>query len=278
MQQPQWLHFIEIAGSAMSGVALAARDMGHKVTGSDVLAYESATTELLEEKGVSWWREPAPERLEGVDLIIVSGVTTADFPELVWARAHNVPVISFAEFVGQMTKGEDTIVVAGTHGKTTTASLITLILEDARREPDFMIGIKPRNFGASVRLNHGKVAVIEGDEYTATQLEIRPKFDFYHPNRLILTSLEMDHPDVFKDLAQVTSHFQSLVCGLPDNSYLYRWVGSEALAELTIPEQVTVVDYGVAAGYWSAEHVSYDLVAASSWPLDRTLFRVPKPF
>lgn len=257
MTKHEHYHFIEIAGNAMSGVALAVRQLGFKVTGSDVNAYPSATTQLLEDQGVEWWREPSPERLEGVSRIIVSGVTMPDFPELVWAKEHNVPVISFAELVGELTHGEENIVVSGTHGKTTTSSMIAWVLESAGLQPDYMIGIKPKNFSSSVSLRHKKVAVIEGDEYTASQLVRRPKFDFYHPDRLILTSLEMDHPDVFKDLADISGHFQSLIGGLKDGSHLYKWVGSEALAALETPTGVMVSTYGVEAGEWQAVNVGY---------------------
>ena len=183
--------------------------------------------------------------------------TAPDYPELVWAAEHKVPVVSFAEFAGEIMAHEERLVVAGTHGKTTTTSMIAWILDSAGRRPDFLIGIQPLNFNSSVRLEGGKVAVIEGDEYTASQLDRRPKFDYYHPDRLILTSLEMDHPDVFKDLADIVTHFRRLVGGLQPGSYLYKWVGSKELQHLVAPVGVKVQTYGIQAGDWLAQKVNY---------------------
>ncbi len=257
MKPGSHLHFIGIAGHAMRGIALAAVDLGYKVTGSDE-AGGPPGTDWLDAKSITWWREPDTKRMEGVDAVIISGGTKPDFVEIAWAQERQVPVLSFAELVGAMAAEKRRIVVAGTHGKTTTSSLITWLLESAGRHPDFLIGIQPRNFDSSSRLTtDSDVIVFEGDEYTASQIDPQPKFNYYKPDNLVVTALEMDHPDVFKNVEEIAEHFTKLVAGVPADGQVSYWVGAERLAALMSEARPDALSYDLDNAHWTASDIAY---------------------
>lgn len=251
------LHFLGIGGHAMRGLALAARELGYTVTGTDEGAYPPGS-DWLDEHDFTWYRKPAATHLKGVDEVIVSGHTQPEHKELVTARKLGIPIRSFPELVAELTEREHRIVVAGTHGKTTTTSLITWILESAGRHPDYLIGIKPHNFDTSVRLAGAKVAVIEGDEYRSSQLDEIPKFLRYQPNVLVITSIEMDHPDFYTDLDAITSRFGELTAAMPKTGRLVVWEGSEPARKLAKKFKGQAETYGLADADWSAEHVRFE--------------------
>ena len=250
------LHFLGIAGHAMRGVAWAAAGLGYQVSGTDENAYEPGVT-WLNQHGIRWWREPDAAHLEGISRLIISGHIPTDHAELVAAQAQGIPIWSYPELIDHLTKGERRIVVAGTHGKTTTTALITWILESAGRKPDFLIGIQPNNFASSVRLEHGSVVVVEGDEYRASQLDARSKFAFYHPDVLVLTSLELDHPDLFPDLESVTKRFKQLVSDMSGQRQIYYWGGSELVRSVVTTSQVQSASYDLEGADWEARKVKY---------------------
>lgn len=251
------LHFLGISGHAMRGLALAARELGYTVTGTDEGAYPPGS-DWLDEHEFTWWRKPAATHLKGVDEVIVSGHTQPDHRELAAAQKQGIPIRSFPELVAELTAREHRIVVAGTHGKTTTTSLIAWILEVAGRHPDYLIGIKPHNFDTSVRLAGAKVAVIEGDEYRSSQLDEIPKFLHYRPSVLVVTSIEMDHPDFYQDLDAITDRFGELTTAMPKTGRLLFWQGSEHARELGGKFRGEAESYGLADADWSAEHVRFE--------------------
>lgn len=256
MAKSEHLHFLGIGGHTMRGVADAALRLGHTVTGTDEGAYPPGS-DWLDERGITWWRKAAAAHLDGVDRIIISGHVPTDHPELAVARQRHLPILSFAELVAELTASARRIVVAGTHGKTTTTSLITWIFEFAGRKPDFLIGIQPHNFDSSVRLAGSGLAVIEGDEYRASQLDDASKFAYYRPDELVVTSLELDHPDFFTDLADISGRFASLINGLPAGGTLYYWRGSEAVRELAEPAPGARVSYDFVEADWWADDVRF---------------------
>jgi UDP-N-acetylmuramate: L-alanyl-gamma-D-glutamyl-meso-diaminopimelate ligase len=241
----------------MRGLALAARELGYTVTGTDEGAYPPGS-DWLDEHDFTWWRTPAATHLRGVDEVIISGHIQPEHKELVAAQKQGIPIRTFPELVAELTARERRIVVSGTHGKTTTTSLITWILEAAGRHPDYLIGIKPHNFESSVRLAGAKVAVIEGDEYRSSQLDEVPKFLHYRPDVLVVTSIEMDHPDFYDDLEAITKRFKELTKGMTKDGRLLVWQGSEAARALTRRFKGTAETYGLADADWSAEHVRFE--------------------
>jgi len=214
------LYFIGITGHTMRGLALAARELGYEVTGLDEPAIPPGST-WVSEHGFTWWREFEPGQLDGVTAVIVTGAyATNDYPAIIEARRRNIEIKSYAQLWGELTAGERVIAVAGTAGKTTTSALIAWLLESAGRRPDFLIGVRPNNFDASVRLAGARIAVAEGDEYRASPLETKSKVQYHHPDVLVLTSVEHDHPDFFPDLASVQQRFGQIVRAVPEDGRL----------------------------------------------------------
>ncbi|MSU76075.1 UDP-N-acetylmuramate--L-alanine ligase [Patescibacteria group bacterium] len=257
MADSKHLHFLGIYGHAMRGLAAAAQELGNTVTGTDDGKYPP--TEWLEaHPDIQTWNKPAVSHLKDIDEIIISGHIQPDHPELVAAQEKGIPVRSFPELVAELTKRARRIVVAGTHGKTTTTSLLTWIFETAGHHPDYLIGIKPHNFDSSVRLAGSRVAVIEGDEYRSSQLSSDSKFVHYHPDVLVLTSIEMDHPDFFKDLADITGRFKTLVASVPkkDGRLVY-WKGSETVRKIATSAKAPADSYDAADADWSSSQVRF---------------------
>ncbi len=257
MAEREHLHFLGISGHAMRGVAAACRERGYTVTGTDEGAYPPGS-DWLDRRGLTWWRTADPAHVKDVSTVIVSGHAPPDHPELLEAQRRGIPVISFAELVGQLTKQGRRIVIAGTHGKTTTTSLLAWTFEVAGRRPDYLVGIEPRNFDTGVRLAGSDLAVIEGDEYRSSRLEDTSKFTHYRPDVLALTSIEHDHPDFFADLAAVRTRFAELVAGLSPEGRLFYWQGSgtvRAVAETFAGDRQA---YGLSGAEWHPEHPRYD--------------------
>jgi UDP-N-acetylmuramate--L-alanine ligase len=240
----QHLLFIGIVGHAMRGLALAAKQQGNVVTGIDEGADDGPGTQWLAQQGIEWWRRPDPKHLRGVDLIIVSGGTPADYPLLAEAKERGISVQSFAEYLGRLTADARSLVVAGTHGKTTTTSLLLWLLEAAGRRPDYLVGIRPFNFDSSARLSGTDLVVFEGDEYRASNFDNTSKLQYYHPDVLVLTSVEHDHPDMYPDLAAVMARFGEVVRAVPADGRIVAWAGSETVARIAAQAACAVTSYG----------------------------------
>lgn len=250
------LHFLGIAGSTMAGIAVACRERGYEVTGTDPGAYPPVT-DWLDEQKITWWRKPDATHLDGVDEIVISGGTLPDDIELVAAHERNVPITSYAKFIGTLTAEQRSIVIAGTHGKTTTTSLVAWLLEAGGKQPDFLIGIQPRNFDTSVRLGGGAVVILEGDEYKASSLDERSKFSYYHPDVMAVTSLEMDHPDLFKGMEDISRRFIDVVKSMPTGGRFLYCADYSDLAAVAKAAACPTESYGE-SGDWQATGIRYE--------------------
>ena len=250
-------YFIGITGHAIRGLALAVRERGFKVTGLDETGAPPGS-DWLDERGIVWAKTFVPEQLDGVTAVIVTGAhATPEYPAIVEAAQRGIPVKSWAQLVGELTSGERSIVVAGTHGKTTTTSFITWLLEGAGRKPDFLVGIQPFNFDSSVRLAGSDVVVLEGDEYKSSSLENTSKLEYYHPDVMVLTSVEHDHPDVFPDLASVIDRFIKVVRKIPEQGRLVVWAESQTVTMVAASASCQVVTYGLEEGAYKARNIAY---------------------
>ena len=227
------IHFIAIGGAAMHNLALAvASKAGYKVTGSDDEIFDPALTHLREAGLLPDEMGWHPERITpDIDAIILGMHAREDNPELVRARELGLKIYSFPEYLYEQTKDKIRIVVGGSHGKTTTTSMILYVLQRLGIEADYMVGAQIEGFERMVRLSDtAKYAVFEGDEYLTSPLDLRSKFLWYHPHIAILTGIAWDHINVFPTFPQYVDTFRQFVHTISDTFIYYK--GDENLRML----------------------------------------------
>lgn len=212
------LYFMGICGTAMGSVAAAFRDAGYRVTGSDCSVYDPMKS-FLEGRGISILEGYQAENLpDDVDLFVVGNAQSRGNPEVEEILRRKLHYVSLPELLReQILRGKRNLVVSGTHGKTTTASLLAWILEAAGRKPNFVIGGIPENLGQGARFSDSELTVLEGDEYDSAFFDKRSKFVHYLPELVIVNNLEFDHADIFENLEAVKKTFGHLVRLVPDN-------------------------------------------------------------
>lgn len=227
------IHFIAIGGAAMHNLALAvASKAGYKVTGSDDEIFDPALSHLREAgllpEEMGWH----PERItKDIDAIILGMHAREDNPELVKARELGLNIYSFPEYLYEQTKDKIRIVVGGSHGKTTTTSMILYVLNRLGIEADYMVGAQIEGFERMVRLSDtAKYAIFEGDEYLTSPLDLRSKFLWYHPHIAILTGIAWDHINVFPTFPEYVDTFRQFVHTISDTFIYYQ--GDENLCQL----------------------------------------------
>lgn len=214
------IHILGICGTFMGGLAVLAKEAGHKVTGCDANVYPPMSTQLAQQ-GIELITGYDPEQTRlNPDLYVIGNVVSRGNPLMETILNRGLPYMSGPQWIGDhILKDRWVLAVAGTHGKTTTSSMLTWILEDCGYSPGFLIGGIPLNFGVSARL-HGKDAssiffVIEADEYDTAFFDKRSKFVHYHAKTAILNNLEFDHADIFADLAAIETQFHHFVRTVP---------------------------------------------------------------
>lgn len=228
------LHILGICGTFMGGVAVLAKQLGHTVAGSDQ-AFYPPMNDQLRALGITLHEGYTPEALiPAPDLVIVGNTMKRGNPALEWMLNQKIPYISGPEWLHQAVLSQKKIVlaVAGTHGKTTTSSMLAWILEKAGKNPGFLIGGVPQNFGVSARLGDGDCFVIEADEYDTAFFDKRSKFVHYHPDITILNNLEYDHADIFPNLAAIQTQFHHLIRTIPSQGTIIRPAISQSIDEV----------------------------------------------
>ncbi|BCF98427.1 UDP-N-acetylmuramate--L-alanyl-gamma-D-glutamyl-m eso-2,6-diaminoheptandioate ligase [Paraburkholderia sp. PGU19] len=210
------IHILGICGTFMGGLAVLARNAGHTVTGCDAGVYPPMSTQL-EAQGIKLIEGWGVEQLDlKPDLFVVGNVVTRGNPLMEEILNRGLPYTSGPQWLGEhVLNGKWVLAVAGTHGKTTTSSMLTWLLEDAGMNPGFLIGGVPLNFGVSARLTDSSFFVIEADEYDTAFFDKRSKFVHYRPRTAVLNNLEFDHADIFADLAAIETQFHHLVRTVP---------------------------------------------------------------
>jgi UDP-N-acetylmuramate: L-alanyl-gamma-D-glutamyl-meso-diaminopimelate ligase len=232
------LHILGICGTFMGGVAALARELGHAVEGSDANVYPPMSTQL-EALGIGLMSgytaehlQPGPDHAQP-DLVVVGNAMTRGNPAVEYMLDARLRYISGPQWLGEtVLAGRDVLAVAGTHGKTTTTSLLAHLLESAGLAPGFLVGGVPGNFGVSARLGQGKPFVIEADEYDTAFFDKRSKFVHYRPRIAILNNLEYDHADIFPDVAAIQRQFHHLVRTVPRRGRLIVNGEDQHLAEV----------------------------------------------
>lgn len=213
------IHILGICGTFMGGLAVLAKEAGHRVTGCDANVYPPMSTQL-EAQGIELIQGFGPEQTAlNPDLYVVGNVVSRGNPLMEEILNRGLPYVSGPQWMGEhILRDRWVLAVAGTHGKTTTSAMLTWILEDAGYAPGFLIGGVPRNFGVSARIQGDKESiffVIEADEYDTAFFDKRSKFVHYHAKTAILNNLEYDHADIFPDLGAIETQFHHLVRTVP---------------------------------------------------------------
>jgi UDP-N-acetylmuramate: L-alanyl-gamma-D-glutamyl-meso-diaminopimelate ligase len=216
------IHLIGVAGTGMGSFAGMLKAAGYEVTGSDENVYPPMS-DMLKAWGIEAMAPYAPQNLDRArpDLVIVGNVIRRVNPEATEARARGVKQMSFPAALGSLfLETRHSIVIAGTHGKTTTSALMGQVLVDAKQDPTFLVGGVTLDSKGNYRLGSGKHFVVEGDEYDTAYFDKGPKFLHYRPRTVILTSVEFDHADIYRDLPHYTQSFEKLVEIIPPDGTL----------------------------------------------------------
>nr|WP_313495228.1 UDP-N-acetylmuramate:L-alanyl-gamma-D-glutamyl-meso-diaminopimelate ligase [Pseudoxanthomonas mexicana] len=210
------IHILGIAGTFMGGVAALARELGHSVEGSDQAIYPPMSTQL-ETLGIALAQGYQPQNIApDCDEIVIGNALSRGNPAVEAVLDQGRRYISGAQWLSErVLPGRDTLAVAGTHGKTTTTTILTYLLEAAGRSPGFLIGGVAEDFGVSARIGGGREFVVEADEYDTAFFDKRSKFVHYRPLVAILNNLEYDHADIFPDVAAIQRQFHHLVRTVP---------------------------------------------------------------
>jgi len=258
------IHLLGICGTFMGGLALMARELGHRVTGSDQNVYPPMSTQL-EEQGIKLFNGYDPANLDSrPDLVVVGNALSRGNPEVEAVLDRGLPYTSGAQWLHEaVLKDRWVLAVAGTHGKTTTTSMLAWILEDAGQQPGFLIGGIPLNFGISARLGRSPYFVIEADEYDTAFFDKRSKFLHYRPRTAVLNNLEYDHADIFPDLAAIQRQFHHLVRTVPGNGLIIAPAGDNNLAETLrmgcwTPVEALALDDEIGEASWRARLLQAD--------------------
>src|SRR5690606_23198921 len=212
------IHILGVCGTFMGGVAALARAAGHKVTGSDRNVYPPMSDQLAA-LGVDIIEGYEPEQLRlNPDVVVVGNVMSRGNPLVEALLESDIPYTSGPEWLAQcVLAGRWTLAVAGTHGKTTTSSILAWILDYAGLDPGFLIGGAPGNFDVTARLGSGRCFVVEADEYDTAFFDKRAKFVHYRARTTVLNNLEHDHADIYPDVASIQRQFHHLLRMVPRN-------------------------------------------------------------
>jgi UDP-N-acetylmuramate: L-alanyl-gamma-D-glutamyl-meso-diaminopimelate ligase len=243
------IHLIAVCGTAMGTLAGMLKERGFQVTGSDENVYPPMS-EMLALWGIPIMKGFKAENLnEKPDLVIVGNAVSKTNPEVEALLHSGIRYLSLPQALGEFfLEGKKSLVVAGTHGKTTTTSLPAWVLKDLGLDPSFLVGGIPKNFNASFRLGQGDYFVIEGDEYDTAFFDKGPKFWHYRPTQAIITGVEFDHADIYRDLEHLLQSFRRFVELLPSEGKLFLCGDSEPALGLRPFARCPIVTYGLKAG------------------------------
>ena len=227
------IHILGICGTFMGGIAQLAKTKGHRVTGSDTNVYPPMSTQL-EAAGITLYQgydtaqfNPEP------DVVVIGNALSRGNPAVEYVLARGLRYTSGPQWLAEHVLHDRWVLgVAGTHGKTTTSSLLAWILEDNNMQPGFLIGGVPGNFGVSARLGDAPFFVVEADEYDTAFFDKRSKFVHYHPRTLIINNIEFDHADIFANLEAIQTQFHHLVRTVPNNGLIIKPMADPAVEEV----------------------------------------------
>jgi UDP-N-acetylmuramate: L-alanyl-gamma-D-glutamyl-meso-diaminopimelate ligase len=259
------IHLSGICGTAMASLAGLLQLQGHRITGSDKAAYPPMS-DLLCSLGIPVLEPYSEANLDArPDLVVIGNALSRGNPEIERVLDQKIPFTSMAALLREeFLKGRDSLVVAGTHGKTTTTSMLSWIYQtaaqsDPANEPSFLIGGVAENFGTSFQLRPTRTFIVEGDEYDTAFFDKGPKFLHYFPDALILTHVEFDHADIYADLDAVKTAFKRLVNLVPRRGLIVAYDGSENVTECVAHALCRVERYGFSdTAKWQIRNLRYE--------------------
>ncbi|HEX6503887.1 MAG TPA: UDP-N-acetylmuramate:L-alanyl-gamma-D-glutamyl-meso-diaminopimelate ligase [Terriglobales bacterium] len=245
MTEKKHIHLIGICGTAMASLAGMLKQRGMKVTGSDTAAYPPMS-DFLESLHIPVYQPFAVTNLKPApDLVVVGNAISRGNIELEHVLDERIPFCSLPELLhDEFLRGKEVLVVAGTHGKTTTTSMLAWIFHTSGQQPSFLVGGIAENFGSSFSLGQGRHFILEGDEYDTAFFDKGPKFLHYFPDAVILTSVEFDHADIYKDLDAVETSFKRLVNLVPKRGKIIAHDSGESIQRCLSRPFSTVERYG----------------------------------
>jgi UDP-N-acetylmuramate: L-alanyl-gamma-D-glutamyl-meso-diaminopimelate ligase len=251
------IHILGICGTFMGGLALLARERGFDVSGSDANVYPPMSDQLAA-AGIDVMQGYLPEHLQPApDMVVMGNAMSRGNPAVEYVLNRNLPYISGPQWLAEnILLNRWVLAVSGTHGKTTTSSMLAWILEYAGMQPGFLIGGVPGNFGQSAAIGNTPFFVIEADEYDTAFFDKRSKFIHYHPRTLVINNLEFDHADIFADLAAIQTQFHHLI----------RTVPAEGL--VITPHAIPAIEQTLERGCWTPRQTLNDVQA--DWQLAET--------
>ncbi len=254
---PQHIHLIAICGTGMAALAGMLKQRGCEITGSDTNVYPPMST-FLESLGIPVYNGFDASHLQpGPDLVIIGNAMSRGNPEVEYVLNEQIPYASLPETLkNHFIRGKHSCVVAGTHGKTTTSSLLAWTLQSAGLEPSFFIGGIPENFGQGFQLGNGRHFVLEGDEYDSAFFDKGPKFLHYLPNLVILNNVEYDHADIYRSFEDVQISFRRLINLIPSKGFLIACSDDPAVRSMLKAAFCNVITFGMGEeAQWRAEEI-----------------------
>lgn len=264
------IYFIAICGTAMGSLAAMLKSQGYHVSGSDAHVYPPMST-FLESRGIKIFQGFDPEHLSPrPDLVIIGNAMSRGNPEVEAVLNEKIPYTSMANALKEFfLQGKNSIVVAGTHGKTTTSSLLAWLLEFGGMDPGFLIGGIPRNFNQGYKVGSSNLFVVEGDEYDTAFFDKAAKFFHYLPDVVIINNIEFDHADIYENFELYKLAFRRLINLVPGNGLLLASAADPVLTELTKFSFAPVQTFGIENNaFWRAEQINFSP--------DRTTFDIIK--
>ena len=233
------IHFVGIGGIGMSGLSLIMKGKGFKVQGSDL--FINKNIERLKKEKIKIFLGQKKQNLKNATIVVISSAIKKNNPEMIEAKRKRLPVITRGKMLAHIVSLTKNIVVVGSHGKTTTTSMLAWILESQGMNPGFLVGGVPQNFGVSARLGGGQWFVVEADEYDTAFFDKRSKFVHYHPDIFGINNLEFDHADIFHDLSAIETQFHHAIRRVPSQGVVVSRAGVDA------------IDRMLARGCWSQQ-------------------------
>jgi UDP-N-acetylmuramate: L-alanyl-gamma-D-glutamyl-meso-diaminopimelate ligase len=260
MNEAKRFYLIGICGAAMAPLAGMLQKKGYQVSGSDSEIYPPMS-DFLSGLGIPMYRGYSADHIRDAapDIVVIGNALSRGNPEVEATLDSGVRYASMAETIKELfIRGKRSIVVAGTHGKTTTTALIAWILQTAERDPSFLVGGILENFGRSFQIGHGSDFVIEGDEYDTAFFDKGPKFLHYLPRIVVLNNIEFDHADIYANLEAVKTSFRRLINIVPKSGLIVAGTDSPVVSELIPAAFSRVEKVGLSAGDWNAANIAVE--------------------